>query len=135
MNQQTRRLAFFPVVAIIAGVIPALCQTQTPNAKAAASGSPMLIQNRKTPPVVIEQVDADYPEAALTSQVEGTVVLSVEISPKGAVENIGIKSGNRLLATAAIEAIKRWRFQPAVGIDGNPMRWPTQIQMSFHLLD
>jgi TonB family protein len=79
-----------------------------------------------TPPTPILQRDADFPEEALTSGIkQATVSLSVLITPQGTVEDILVKSGDRLFVKAAIEAAKQWRFNPAKDGHSKFIAWRT----------
>ena len=42
--------------------------------------------------------------------VEGTVTLHIVIQPDGSVSDTHIESGHALLAPAAQEAVRRWRY-------------------------
>lgn len=53
-----------------------------------------------------------YPELAKRMHIEGTVRVQVTIAPDGSVTQARTLSGNRMLAPAAEDAIKRWRFEP-----------------------
>jgi TonB family protein len=59
----------------------------------------------KVPPV--------YPEIARRMNITGTVRMMVVVSPSGAVKNTKVVGGHPLLVTAATEALKRWKFEPA----------------------
>jgi TonB family protein len=56
-----------------------------------------------------------YPLGAIVNNLQGKVVLRVEVLTNGAVGKILRKesSGAQILDTAAYETVKRWRFQPA----------------------
>ena len=56
-----------------------------------------------------------YPEEARRLHQEGVVLLSVEVSEEGLPMNVSLKhsSGSNLLDQAAIQAVKRWTFEPA----------------------
>lgn len=74
-------------------------------------------------PVVAAQFDADYlqnprpayPPAARRLGEQGKVWLRAHVLPNGTTDNVEIKqtSGSPRLDTAALEAVKRWRFVPA----------------------
>lgn len=55
-----------------------------------------------------------YPRAAKRRGSQGTVVLSVFVDAQGHVANLWIfeSSGYRVLDTAALEAVKKWSFEP-----------------------
>jgi len=54
-----------------------------------------------------------YPALALRDRVQGTVVLRALVGRKGRVENVQVLSGPSLLASAAVEPVRRWRYPPA----------------------
>ena len=57
-------------------------------------------------------VEPVYPAAARLQQLEGSVELSAVIAEDGSLRHIRALNGNPLLAQAAIEAVKKWRYQP-----------------------
>ncbi len=60
----------------------------------------------------IAKVAPIYPELARRMHVNGTVVMRVTIQPDGFVSDTKIESGHALLATAAQQAVRQWRFEP-----------------------
>jgi protein TonB len=75
--------------------------------------SPELVE---TPPVVIKRIPAAYPEHARRLGIEGTVVISVLVSEKGDVVDAEIIQGIKNAAgfdQAALQAARRWKFEPA----------------------
>ncbi|WP_368566004.1 TonB family protein [Pseudoxanthomonas sp. UTMC 1351] len=58
----------------------------------------------------------EYPPAALRSGVGGTVVVRAKIDASGKPAEVSIakRSGNRDLDRAAVQAVRRWKFQPAI---------------------
>lgn len=65
------------------------------------------LDRENTPPV--------YPEIARTRGYEGVVLVAVEILPDGRVGNMKIRksSGYAILDQSAVEAAKKWKFEPA----------------------
>ncbi|MGA9876599.1 MAG: energy transducer TonB [Solirubrobacteraceae bacterium] len=61
---------------------------------------------------VVSRVSPVYPELARRMHVSGKVVLLVSVEPNGNVESTKVESGHPLLAPAAQEAVKHWRFAP-----------------------
>lgn len=78
----------------------------------------------KQPPV--------YPEEARTAHIEGTVLMAMEISRDGSVCRIMLISGHPLLAPAAIDAVKQWKYRPYL-LNGQPIEVETQAQVNFTL--
>ena len=56
-----------------------------------------------------------YPAIALKMRIEGTVKMDVTIDPDGSVADVKVLSGHQLLASAAQEAVKKWRYEPGEG--------------------
>jgi TonB family protein len=52
-----------------------------------------------------------YPQQAVRSGVQGSVILHGVVAKDGSVKNLRVVQGNRLLATFAIEAVKNWRYE------------------------
>jgi TonB family protein len=55
----------------------------------------------------------DYPELAKQMKVTGKVKIETTIAADGHVTNTRVVGGSPLLVTAAMDAIKKWRFEPA----------------------
>ncbi len=67
-----------------------------------------------TDPVAIEKVNPEYPEEARAGKITGDVVLKSTISEAGKVVDLEVlKSPDELLTTAAVDAVSKWRFEPA----------------------
>jgi TonB family protein len=56
-----------------------------------------------------------YPALAAKMRVEGTVKVEATINEEGAVENAKAVSGHALLVPAAVEAVKKFRYEPGGG--------------------
>lgn len=61
------------------------------------------------------QVKPRYPESARRQGVEGTAMLKMRITAQGHVEEAQVErsAGHPDLDQAAVEAVRRWRFEPA----------------------
>jgi len=59
------------------------------------------------------KVQAIYPELARKMNLSGTVKVEVVVLPNGMVKGARVMGGHPVLATAALDAVKRWRFEPA----------------------
>jgi TonB family protein len=81
---------------------------------------------------LLYRVEPDYPEQAREKQIEGPVVLQLHINRDGAVEEVKPVSGEALLAQAAGEAVKQWRFKPRA-IHGRFVEMETTITLNFRL--
>lgn len=101
------------------------------------SASPSLY----TPPIIpkvsqvaqgtpIYKVNPQYPPAARNVHVQGAVVLRAMIATDGSVRRVQVVNGSPLLVNAAVEAVKKWRYQPFL-LDGKPVEGETTITVTF----
>jgi len=81
---------------------------------------------------LIHDVAPQYPPEAGRARIEGTVVLMAVIGRDGAVKDVRIESGLPILAQAAIDAVKQWRYRPYM-IDGQPVEVDSRITINFTL--
>jgi protein TonB len=81
---------------------------------------------------LIHDVKPYYPLQARQGKIEGTVVLVAVIDKDGSVRDVQVKSGLPLLAQAAIEAVRQWRYKPYL-LHGQPVEVDTQISINFTL--
>ncbi|HET7891075.1 MAG TPA: energy transducer TonB [Candidatus Sulfotelmatobacter sp.] len=59
------------------------------------------------------KVQPQYPDLARKMNIAGTVKIQVVVAPNGAVKDAHIVGGHPVLATAALDAARKWRFEPA----------------------
>jgi TonB family protein len=59
------------------------------------------------------KVQAVYPELARKMNITGTVKVEVVVAPNGTVKDAKVIGGHPVLASAALDAVKKWRFEPA----------------------
>jgi protein TonB len=54
-----------------------------------------------------------YPDIARKMSITGTVRVVVVVSSKGTVKSTKLVGGHPILVKAAIDALKKWKFEPA----------------------
>jgi protein TonB len=86
--------------------------------------SPQTAQN------VSVSVPPDYPLLARQMKVQGAVILQALISREGSIQELQIVSGPSILAAAAREAVKQWRFKPYYQ-SGQPVETQARITVNF----
>jgi len=59
------------------------------------------------------KVQAVYPDLAKKMNLNGTVKVEVVVAPNGTVKEAKVLGGHPVLATAALDAARKWRFEPA----------------------
>jgi TonB family protein len=85
-----------------------------------------------TPLVLQQKVTPRYPQEAKVIGVEGTVVLQAQVTETGRIQHLKTVSGNPMLARAAMNAVRQWRYQPAT-LNGKPIAMETKIAVTFKL--
>ncbi len=80
--------------------------------------------------VLSHPVDPNYPLLAREMKVQGSVVLDALISRDGTIQALKIVSGPTILATAAMEAVRQWRFKPYLQA-GQPVETEARITVNF----
>jgi protein TonB len=75
-------------------------------------------------------VQPKYPVEARSGGAEGTVVLKAVVDQAGKVEGVRLVEGKAALATAAIQAVKQWRYRPYVR-DGKTQPFQTVVIVDF----
>ena len=81
---------------------------------------------------LVHDVAPEYPPDAGRARIEGTVVLLAVIGKDGNVRDVRVESGSSVLAQAAIEAVKQWRYRPYL-VNGEPVEVDSQITINFNL--
>jgi TonB family protein len=62
---------------------------------------------------VKNRVPPVYPEIARKMGIVGSVRLQLTIAPSGNVKETKVIGGHPILVTAAVDAVKKWKFEPA----------------------
>ena len=78
-------------------------------------------------PVLVFRVEPEYPAAA---RVAGVVKLIMVIDAAGRVSRIQLEDGHPLLVQAAVDAVKKWRYQPTMA-NGVAVPVVTQVELPF----
>src|SRR6187397_513444 len=92
------------LVSVALWSVPAAAQRQTP----------VRVGGDIPPPVRIEYVEPVYPPLAQQAKIQGTVVIEATIGPDGRVTDVRVLRPSPILDTAAIEAVRRWRYTPTL---------------------
>jgi TonB family protein len=74
----------------------------------------------------------EFPAAARSRGVEGTVILKIVISERGLVQNVDVVKGDEPFASAARQAVARWRYRPA-SFQGEPIAVFKIVKVPFRL--
>ena len=81
---------------------------------------------------LIRRVQPAYPPLARSARIQGAVILQAVISRQGAIENLKVLSGHPMLAPAAVDAVRQWRYRPYI-LNNEPVEVETLITVNFSL--
>ena len=82
--------------------------------------------------LLLKRVQPRYPTQALQMRIQGQVQLQATITKNGDIQNLKVVSGDGVLAHAAQEAVRQWKYKPYY-LDGEPVQIETQILVNFKL--
>lgn len=82
--------------------------------------------------LVLKRVQPRYPSQALQMRIQGPVQLQATITKDGDIANLKVVSGDAVLAKAAQDAVKQWKYKPYY-LNGEPVQIETQILVNFKL--
>jgi TonB family protein len=80
--------------------------------------------------IVTSPVRPNYPLLARQMKVEGSVILVALIGKDGIIQNLRVISGPRILAGAAEDAVRQWKFKPHVE-GGEAVETQAKITVNF----
>lgn len=85
-------------------------------------------------PQPLARIQPEYPAQAFRAHEEGTVVVRVDVDARGKPTNADIarRSGSRELDRAAVDAVRRWQFKPALK-DGKAIASTVEVPVEFKL--
>ncbi len=81
---------------------------------------------------IVARTDPEYPAMARQMHLAGRVIVDIYIDENGNVENAKPVNGNALLSSAAVNAVKKWRFSP-IAPGGTPRKAVASIAFDFKL--
>ena len=83
---------------------------------------------------LVNKVNPIYPAEAKAQRIQGVVRLEAVIAKDGTVANLSVIEGDPLLARAALEAVRQWKYQTTL-LNGDPVEVLTEIQVNFTLAE
>jgi periplasmic protein TonB len=112
------------------GLARSAVASRTPDA---APGGPIV---RAARPKGGYQVRPVYPESARRAGIQGTTLLRIHIETDGRVSDISVErsAGHQSLDQAAADAVRRWRFEPALSSSG-PVAMSALVPVEFRIGD
>jgi len=81
---------------------------------------------------LLNRIEPQYPADALAAHRSGEVVLEVLVAEDGSVASIRTLAGDPLLAAAAADAVRQWRYEPYRQHE-RPSQFQTEVMLKFAL--
>jgi TonB family protein len=119
-------------------VLPDADLTKSPDSRqlvasnAASTPNRVRITQNVARALLMHEIAPTYPPLARSAHVQGQVALEVVIGKDGSVKEIKAKSGHPMLVPAAIDAVKKWSYQP-FKLNGKPVEAVTEVIVNFTL--
>ena len=100
--------------------------------KAGPDKDAVRVKDRIRPPKRVNSVEPVYPEAARKAQVEGVVILEATMDEEGNIESVKVLRSIPILDSAAVDAVKQWKYEPMV-INGKRTKAIFTVTVRFML--
>lgn len=81
---------------------------------------------------VVYKVPPRYPIEAKEKHITGDVILGVTIDHSGSISELKVISGDPVLAQAAADAVKQWKYKPYL-LNGEPVLVDTTVKITFRM--
>jgi TonB family protein len=105
-------------------------EAQIPAIKPSSQEPPTYVPAEVMQGLLTHKIEPIYPETARQAKVQGVVILDAVIGVDGTVVDLHAISGPDELASAALDAVKWWRFQPYL-INGQAVQVKTRLAVDF----
>lgn len=93
---------------------------------------PVRVGGQVRPPRKLRDVAPSYPPLARQARVQGLVILQCTIDREGRVTEVKVLRGHPLLDAAAVEAVRKWLYEPTE-VDGEPVPVIMTVTVNFKL--
>jgi protein TonB len=100
------------------------------SAELPGESSAIILSSKGAEKRLARSVPPKYPAEARSVGADGTVVLKAVIDENGKVEGLRLVEGDAILATAAIQAVKQWRYRPYLR-NGKAQPFQTVVIVDF----
>lgn len=118
---------------VIGGVIGGVLNTGVkPPIPTGKPNAPIRVGGRVKPPKPIVQVRPEYPLLAKQARIQGLVQIDAVLDEQGNVIEMQVVSGPPLLHQAALDALKKWKYEP-VYLNDQPIAVEMIVTITFQL--
>ena len=96
----------------------------------AAVVAPRRVGGRLKAPIKVKDVKPQYPPAAYTARVSGTVMIEATVDTHGKVSAARVVKSVPMLDTAALDAVKKWEYRPTM-LNGTAVPVIVTVRVNF----
>jgi TonB family protein len=79
---------------------------------------------------LLKRVNPIYPQRARSMGLQGVVEVRVKVGKNGSVAEVRRTSGNAILGEAAIDAVRKWQYEPML-LNGQPVEFEANVSLKF----
>jgi protein TonB len=117
---------------VIGGILSSTPKAYIPPAPVVMPKAPIRVGGRVMAPKPLLAPDPIYPPLAKQARVFGDVVIDAVIDTQGNVVEMQVVAGHPLLVPAALDALKRWKYQPTI-LNEQPVPVQLLVTIRFRL--
>jgi protein TonB len=119
---------------VIGGIITDASRTNVPPPAPAVPQQrvPVRVGGRIRPPRLVSKASPAYPPLAKQTKVQGLVTIDAVIDTEGNVVEMQVVSGHPLLISAALEAVRQWKYEPTY-LNDQPIAVKLIVSVNFQL--
>jgi TonB family protein len=103
-----------------------------PSLSLLAALEPVNITEEMSEKLLLQKIQPIYPDLAVRTGQQGTVVLQALIGKNGMVQDLKLIEGSLLLGESAFAAVRQWRYKPYF-LNGRPVDAQTLVTVDFKL--
>jgi protein TonB len=107
-------------------------EAATPPPPAAPNVHPVRVGGNIRVPAKVRDVRPVYPQTALSSRVQGLVIIEATIGADGRVRETRVLRSVPLLDDAALDAVRQWEYEPTL-LNGAPVPVIMTVTVNFRL--
>jgi protein TonB len=117
---------------VAGGTVDVLESREAPSDEFPDEDEPVRLDFRRAEARPIARVEPVYPGLAAKSRVEGVVILEVLVDSRGVPSKVNVLKSVPLLESAAIDAVRKWRWN-AYRLSDRPVPFWVTVTVSFRL--
>jgi TonB family protein len=120
------------ITALMVATTPAASLLAAEAPAAPGTAEPVALNEKAASVLLANPVIPEYPPVAKINYIQGKVFLQVLVSRAGTVRTAHVLRGDPILATAALKAVRQWRYRPLLTASG-PAEFLADVQVKFSL--